>query len=112
MPGGLRRSRELEIAVHFGFTPVWLLPRLSRLKAAFLGTNFDVLRVDQLWGEEMASADLAVRFGTFAERGIHERPLIAESVYPLCSPVFAAKHNLEIVDWFVRECGTVCAIPK
>ena len=42
-----------------------------------------------------AGADLTVRFGRFAERGVHERPLIAESVYPVCSPAFAATHGIE-----------------
>jgi DNA-binding transcriptional LysR family regulator len=88
------RSRELTIAVHFGFAHLWLLPRLPRLEAAFPGTDFEVLPVDQPWGETMADADLTVRFGRFADRGPHERPLIAESVYPVCSPAFAAANRL------------------
>lgn len=89
------RSRELSIAVHFGFAHLWLLPRLPRLEAAFPGTEFEVLPVDQPWSGAMADADLTVRFGRFADRSVHERPLIAESVYPVCSPAFAAAHGLD-----------------
>lgn len=89
------RHRELGIAVHFGFAHLWLLPRLPRLEAAFPGTEFEVTPVDRSAGEEMASADLAVRFGAFADAQAHERPLIEETVYPVCSPAFAATHGLE-----------------
>jgi len=89
------RSQEISIAVHFGFAHLWLLPRLPRLEAAFPATEFEVLPVDRLWGDEMADADLTVRFGRFAERSRHERPLIAESVYPVCSPAFSTTHGIE-----------------
>jgi DNA-binding transcriptional LysR family regulator len=89
------RGRELTIAVHFGFAHLWLLPRLARLEAAFPGTAFEVLPVDSAPREAAPGADLAVRFGTFAERGTHEHPLFPERVQPVCSPAFARRHALD-----------------
>ena len=88
------RSRELTVAVHFGFAHLWLLPRLGRLEAAFPGTAFEVLPVDRAAGEAMAGADLTVRFGQFGECGPDERALMPEAVYPVCSPDFAQRHGL------------------
>ncbi len=88
------RNRELRIAVHFGFAHLWLLPRLSRLEAAFPGTGFEILPVDHDDAGEMTAADLGIRFGLFDRDSPNEWPLIAETVAPVCSPMFADKHGL------------------
>ena len=54
-----------------------------------------MLPVDRESHEETASADLVVRFGTFADRGAHEHRLIPETVRPVCSPAFAHAHGLD-----------------
>lgn len=88
------RHRDLMVAVHFGFAHRWLLPRMSRLEAAFPGTQFEVFPVDRDDGAEMASADLSIRFGRFDQQQDNEWPLFHEKVFPVCSPQCAARFNL------------------
>ncbi|SDF91795.1 DNA-binding transcriptional regulator, LysR family [Limimonas halophila] len=89
------QTRELTIAVHFGFAHLWLLPRLPRLEAAFPGTAFEVIPVDTERGAEMADADLTIRFGVFAEGTDRERPLMPETVFPVASPALVRRHGLD-----------------
>jgi len=85
------RHREVAIAANFGFSHRWLLARLPRLESAFPGTHFEIFPVDRDDAREMTSADLAIRFGAFAELRTDEWPLIPESVSPVCSPDFRAR---------------------
>lgn len=89
------RHRELMIAAHFGFAHHWLLPRLPRLEAAFPGTRFDVSPADREDLPEMASADLAIRFGRLDNCRNHEWPLLAETVFPVCSPSCRERYGLD-----------------
>jgi len=88
------QDRELSIAVHFGFAHLWLLPRLPRMEAAFPGTTFEIFPVDREDAPETVRADLVIRFGRFGDRGDGEWPLFPETVFPVCSPGFAAAHGL------------------
>ncbi len=89
------RSRAVSIAVNFGFAHLWLLPRLARLESAFPGTGFEVLPVDRDDSREALTADISIRFGLFTQARETESSLLPEAVFPVCSPGFAARHNLE-----------------
>ena len=88
------RHRDLMLAVHFGFAHRWLLPRMGRLESAFPGTQFEVFPVDRDDSPEMASADLTIRFDRFDQCVDNERPLLHETVFPVCSPQCAARYGL------------------
>ena len=88
------RGHGLTIAAHFGFAHMWLLPRLQRLESAFPGTGFEVLPVNRTADEEAPAADVEIRFREFDAIGMHEWPLLAEAVFPVCSPGFAREHGL------------------
>lgn len=90
----LARHQELTIAAHFGFAHRWLLPRLARLESAFPGTRFEVFPADRDEAPEMASADLAIRFGRFDHCRENEWPLFAETVFPVLSPSCRDRHGL------------------
>ncbi|WP_192035371.1 LysR family transcriptional regulator [Halomonas sp. YLGW01] len=81
------------IAANFGFAHLWLLPRLSRLEAAFPQVDIEVLAVDR--DDQDHRADIAIHCDRESEPGDLFTP---EEVFPVCSPAFAAEHGLEAGD--------------
>ena len=77
------------IAANFGFAHLWLLPRLSRLEAAFPQVDIEVLAVDR--DDQDHRADIAIHCDRESEPGDRFTP---EEVFPVCSPAFAAAHGL------------------
>ncbi|MAX32059.1 MAG: LysR family transcriptional regulator [Halomonadaceae bacterium] len=82
------RQRVL-IAANFGFAHLWLLPRLSKLEAAFPQVDIEVLAVDQ--DDQDHRADIAIHCDRDSEQDDIFTP---EEVFPVCSPAFAAQHGL------------------
>lgn len=88
----MSQRREMTIAAHFGFAHHWLFPRLAQLNAAFSSIDFKILPID---GAHMGQADLTIRFAAFSEALPHEKRLLSETVYPVCSQTFAARYALD-----------------
>lgn len=88
------KTRDITIAAHFGFAHLWLLPRLHRLEAAFPGTGFQILPVDRSDDGPGETADLEIRHGRFTPSAENQWPLLAERVFPVCSPGFAKRHEM------------------
>jgi len=88
------KTRDITIAAHFGFAHLWLLPRLHRLEAAFPGTGFQILPVDRSDDGPGGTADLEIRHGRFTPSAENQWPLLAERVFPVCSPGFAERYGL------------------
>lgn len=88
------QKHRVTIAAHFGFTHLWLLPRLTLLEAAFPHMQFEIVPVDRTDDREMVQADLSVHFGRFDCTDGSEQMLESEEVFPICSPEFAARYGL------------------
>lgn len=88
------RQPRVVIAAHFGFAHLWLLPRLEALESRFPDTRFEVMPVDGDLDTEGRRAELVVRFGRLRSAGGHETPLLAERVYPVCTPELGRRHGL------------------
>lgn len=84
----------VSIAANFGFTHLWLLPRLDELQRAFPRYRFEVTPVDSNVSGEMLEADISIHFDEFVGSRADELLLAAELVYPVCSPAFAERHGL------------------
>ncbi len=84
----------ITIAANFGFSHLWLLPRLHVLHNEFPGLRFQVLPVDALDNSNLYEVDLSVSFDRRNSALVGEIMLAPESVFPVCSPGFAQKHNL------------------
>lgn len=84
----------VSIAANFGFAHLWLLPRLNQLQQSFPRYRFEVTPADSDSSLEMLEADISIRFGEFVGSRPNEVLLTPELVYPVCSPEFAERNDL------------------
>lgn len=85
----------ITIAANFGFSHLWLLPRLQELRENFPSLRFHVIPIDQNDTSNLQSIDISIRFDRRSERSETEIMLAPEIVFPVCSPQFASAHNLD-----------------
>src|SRR6185369_4518356 len=78
----------IRLTANFGFTQQWLMPRLSRLRAAFPRLMFRLQTSDLDDDLSLGDSDVAIRFGTGQWSGWQSRQLLAEEVFPICAPAY------------------------
>ncbi len=79
-------GQKLTIAAAPGFLTYWLLPRLTRLSAAFPDQELQLLTGDQR--QDLPEADIHVRFGEGNWPGMTAVKILGEEVFAVCSPLF------------------------
>ena len=77
-----------------GFAHMWILPRIERLKALLPGAEIRMTTADHVAAFTTDEVDLVVRFGDGQWPDGQAHLLFEEQVFPVCSPTFAARHNL------------------
>lgn len=80
------------IAAHFGFAHLWLLPKLPDLHSAFPSVDIEIVSKDEQAETLLKEADICITFGHI---GPDDTPLTTETIFPVCSPKFAANYKLE-----------------
>jgi DNA-binding transcriptional LysR family regulator len=88
-------STKISICGYFGFAFHWLMPRLQRLQEAFPDYHFDIQPTNSLTELLTSKADILFHFSDHIGKYKFEEFLIAEEVFPVCSPSFAAKLGLK-----------------
>lgn len=83
----LARGPALRILADYGFAGLWLMPRLSRFRAAHPGIEVQITAMQQV--RAPLPGEAAVRFATAAEAGAGARLLLAEQVVPIAAPSLA-----------------------
>lgn len=92
---GLSRATPIiTIAANFGFSHLWLLPRLPDLQRAFPGVRFTLAPADQNDCDASRDADIHITFDRRNPNAENEIMLLQEVVFPVCSPGFAAANQL------------------
>ncbi len=76
----------LTVSVAPSFAAKWLTPRLDAFSAAHPEIDVRILATDQLVDFAVDEADLAIRYGSGAYPGLTSERLLAERVFPVCSP--------------------------
>ena len=76
------------------FASRWLPTRLAALLADPAGANLQLRVEDQLANFVTDGVDVAVRYGSGRWPGTVVQSLFAETLFPVCSPTFAASHPL------------------
>ena len=92
------RPPALSIAMDFGFASFWLMPRLEALARALPGVEVRIVTAQNASHQARIDADVAIVFGVPGPGAIR---LFAESVVPVCSPAFLARHRTAdgAIDW-------------
>ena len=73
---------------------MWVLPRIDSLKAKLADHEFRITTSDHTTGFPVDGNQLSVRFGKGDWPDGETLLLFEEEVFPVCSPDFAARHNL------------------
>jgi putative choline sulfate-utilization transcription factor len=99
--GELRREPSvptLSIATDFGFASFWLMPRLETLGRALPDVEIRVVTTHNPPQQAQIDADVAIIFGVPGPGSVR---LFPESVVPVCSPAFLARHGTVdgAIDW-------------
>ncbi|MCB8876608.1 LysR substrate-binding domain-containing protein [Acidisoma silvae] len=84
------RVPTLTIATDFGFATFWLMPRLESLNAALPGVEVRLITGHQTPRAALADSDVTIAFGPADVGG---ELLFHETVVPVCSPAFLARHQ-------------------
>ncbi len=78
--------RALAVTVPPTFGARWLLSRLDRFRAAHPGVDVRIDATDRLVDFAREEVDIGIRYGAGNYPEVHVEPLMAEEVFPVCSP--------------------------
>ncbi len=86
--------RRLRVSSMPSFAARWLLPRLGAFISRHPDLDVDVQSTSRLADIKGGEADVALRFGSGRYPGLSCQLLLKDWYYPVCSPAFAARHEL------------------
>lgn len=87
---GAERGGILTVSVAPAFAAKWLTPRLAEFAARCPDIDVRIDAAMALVDFSAEGVDLAIRYGAGHWPGVESRPLMAESVTPVCAPALAA----------------------
>lgn len=82
----------LVISIDPQFATRWLPPRLPRLLADPAGHNIEFRAEERVADLVTDGVDMAIRYGAGRWEGIESAHLFTDTLFPVCSPTFAAAH--------------------
>lgn len=88
-------ANTVTIGCTHGFAHMWVLPRIDALQSLMPGKKIQITTSDHVAGFSADGVDLAVRFGSGDWPGEEAHLLFEEEAFPVCSPKFAACHDLK-----------------
>jgi LysR family glycine cleavage system transcriptional activator len=97
LAGGIARLRDraesgvLSVSVLPSFAAKWLMPRLPRFLSAHPEVDLRVSAFERLVKFDTEDVDLGVRLGNGRWPGMHAVCLMADEIFPVCSPRLLAK---------------------
>jgi len=93
-------SEPLVVSLAGQFATRWLAPRLPRLSAADLNVQ---LRVEDREADFVRDGvDVGVRLGSGVWEGVESAEILAETLFPVCSPAFAERHGISTGEALLR----------
>src|SRR5262249_35237123 len=87
------RSKNVTIACTDAFANSWLIPRMPDFWVRFPDPTVEHLISDNPRDYRRAEVELRIRYGPGAWGDETAELLFDETIYPVCSPAFAAKHR-------------------
>lgn len=89
----VRTDRDIGIGATLAFSHFWLLPRLSGFRKAHPGTQMRLLSQDAPFDWRRDDVGIVVRYGKPPFAGDRVVASMTDSVFPVCSPEFLARHG-------------------
>jgi LysR family glycine cleavage system transcriptional activator len=84
----------LVVSIDPQFATRWLPPRLLRLLADPAGSNVEFRTEERVADLVTDGVDMAIRYGAGRWAGVEAAHLFTDTLFPVCSPAFAAAHPL------------------
>ncbi|MGO3346547.1 MAG: LysR family transcriptional regulator [Marinomonas sp.] len=91
----LTDTKKISICAYFGFAFHWIMPRLQRLQEAFPNYLFEIQPTNSIDDMFQSNADIVFHFSAIVKKHRFEASFIKEEVFPVCSPEFAQRFNLQ-----------------
>lgn len=85
----------LVVSLESQFANRWLPQRLQRMLADPAGSNLEIRVEERRADFTTDGVDMAVRYGAGHWEGVEATHLFSESLIPVCSPEFLARHRLQ-----------------
>jgi len=93
----IRRSGRrpvVRLFTDYGFASFWMMPRVARFRATEPDTEVHIIASAETDPGTAETMDLSVLFGRRSDFPPEAVQIVAERVFPVCSPGFAARHGL------------------
>lgn len=90
----MNRRPVVRLFTDYGFASFWMMPRVAQFRRVSPDTEVHIIASAAADPGTDEAEDVAVLFGTRSDFGEGVTQLFEESVYPVCSPQFAARHGL------------------
>lgn len=87
-------TQPLRLSLAVQFANRWLAARLQRLLTDPVGANLELLVDDAVANFVSDGVDVAVRYGAGPWPGVESEILFRETLFPVCTPEFAARHPI------------------
>ncbi|MDV2079188.1 transcriptional regulator GcvA [Marinobacter xestospongiae] len=88
-------NKQITVATSNAMASLWLLPRLPEFQDQFPQIDVRILATDTLKGVRSSEYDVALFYYRKPPAGMIATPLFRERVYPICSPGFLARQQLD-----------------
>jgi LysR family glycine cleavage system transcriptional activator len=79
-------TKALTVSVLPSFAALWLVPRLGSLRARHPDLDLRISATPKLADLERDDVDVVIRYGLGRYPGLHVEHLLAEDLFPVCSP--------------------------
>lgn len=84
----------LRVSVPPSLASLWLTPRIGRFMRSHRDVGLSVVATPEgMVSREMGRFDVAIRYGTEPPSGLHAEPLVANDVFPVCSPLLLERQH-------------------
>ncbi len=86
----------IRLSVFPSFASRWLIPRLARFYKQHPDININLSMTDKIetFGEGI---DLAIRFSIGEYKGLKNKFLMKDYIYPACHPLYLKEHNIKTI---------------
>ncbi len=89
-----RGAQTLTVTTVSGFANRWLAPHMTDFAAHFPDVLVNIVSDDRLSDFGPGGPDVGLRYGPGGWADLESEPLFKETLFPVCSPAFAASHRL------------------
>lgn len=86
------RTPVVRLHTDYAISALWLIPRMHLFRELHPRIEIQIIATQRLDAEAVSDNDVAIAFGRRGDFGPQAQLILPESVVPVCSPAFRARH--------------------